>query len=82
MHKPVGVDQVGNSTSGYLFGPPQTSPTAVTATAGTALDLSIQTTPQHNFYELNTSQADCVTLANEASTLTAERAVAAYAAGH
>src|ERR1700739_1083343 len=43
MHKPVGVAQVGNSTSGYLFGPPQTSPTAVTATAGTALDLSIQT---------------------------------------
>src|SRR5262245_37710184 len=29
MHKPVGVDQVGTSTSGYLFGPPQTTPDAV-----------------------------------------------------
>ena len=84
MHKPVGVDQVGNSASGYLFGPPQTTPTASTAVATTALNLapSTETSPQHDMYELNMGQPDCVTLANEASTLSAAQAVAAYAAGH
>jgi hypothetical protein len=84
MHQPVGVDQVGNATSGYLFGPPQTAPTAVTAVTSSALDLapSTETSPQHNVYELNTSQSACVQLAKEASTLTAERAVAVYASSH
>jgi hypothetical protein len=84
MHQPVGVDQVGTSTSGYLFGPPQTAPTAVTAIASSALNLapSTETSPQHQFYELNTSQSACVQIANQASTLTVERAVAAYAASH
>jgi hypothetical protein len=84
MHKPVGVDQVGTSSSGYLFGPPQTAPTAVTAAATTALDLapSTEASPQHNFYELNTSKPVCVQIAQQASTLTVEQAVAAYAAGH
>lgn len=81
MHKPVGVDQVGTSTSGYLFGPPQTAPDAITATASSALNLapSTETSPQNEFYELNTSQPDCVKIANLASTLAAQRAVAAYA---
>jgi hypothetical protein len=81
MHGPVGVDQVGTSTSGYLFGPPQTAPNAVTATASSALDLSPSTepSPQHKFFELNTSQKACVTLANTLSTLTAARSVAAFA---
>jgi len=89
MHKPVGVDQVGTSTSGYLFGQPQTAPNAVTATASSALDLApgAEAAPQHEFYELNTSQADCVKLANAASNLNvrrlaASRAVAILAAGH
>jgi len=84
MHKPVGIDQVGTSTSGYLFGPPQTAPTAVTATAGSALNLapSTETTPQNKFYALNTSQPACVKLADLASTLSSDRSVAAYAASH
>jgi hypothetical protein len=81
MHQPIGVDQVGNSTSGYLFGSPQTAPNAVTATASSALDLapSTEATPQGEFFELNTGQAPCVKLAAMASTLSAERAVAAFA---
>jgi hypothetical protein len=84
MHQPVGVDQVGTSTSGYLFGPPQTMGTAVTASASSALNLapSTETSPQHKFYELNTSQSACVQIADQASTLAVERAVAAYAARH
>jgi hypothetical protein len=84
MHQPVGVDQVGTSTSGYLFGPPQTAPTASTAIASSALNLapSTETSPQHKFYELNTSQSACVQIADQASTLAVERAVAAYAARH
>jgi hypothetical protein len=82
MHKPVGVDQVGTTTSGYLFGPPQTAPTVVTATAGSALNLapSTETSPQNKFYALNTSQPACVKLANLASTLSSDRSVADYAA--
>jgi hypothetical protein len=82
MHKPVGVDQVGTSTSGYLFGPPQTAPNAVTATASSALNLapSTETSPQNEFFELNTNQPTCVKLANLASTLAAEQSVATYAA--
>jgi hypothetical protein len=85
MHQPVGVDQVGTSTSGYLFGPPQTGGgPAVTASATSALNLapSTETSPQHKFYELNTSQSACVQIADQASTLTVARAVAAYAASH
>ena len=82
MHAPVGVDQVGTSTSGYLFGPPQTAPNAVTATASSALNLapSTETSPQNEFFELNTNQPTCVKLANLASTLAAEQSVATYAA--
>jgi len=84
MHKPVGVDQTGTSTSGYLFGPPQTAPTAVTAIASSALNLapSTETSPQNKFYALNTSQPACVKLATLASTLSSDRSVAAYAASH
>jgi hypothetical protein len=84
MHKPIGVDQVGTSTSGYLFGPPQTAPNAVTASASAALNLSptTETSPQHQFYELNTSQADCVKLAKLASTLNPKQARTAFAAIH
>jgi hypothetical protein len=82
MHKPVGADQVGTATSGYLFGPPQTAPTAVTAATTAALSLAptSETSPQHEFYELNTSQADCVKLAKLASTLDPKRVVARFAA--
>ena len=82
MHAPVGVDQVGTSASGYLFGPPQTAPTVVTATATSALNLapSTEASPQRKFFELNTSQQACVQLANTASKLTVERAVALLAA--
>jgi hypothetical protein len=83
MHSPVGVDQVGTSASGYLFGPPQTAPTAVTATAGSALDLapSTETSPQHEFFALNTTQQACVKLASAVSTAAAKRSVATFAAG-
>lgn len=79
MHAPVGVSQVGTSSSGYLFGPPQTTPTASTASATSALNLA-PSSPQYRLFALNTSQADCVTLANTASTAAA-RAVATVAAG-
>src|SRR5262249_6960603 len=77
MHKPVGVDQVGTSTNGYLYGPPQTAPNAVSASASSALNLapSTEPSPQNKFYELNTSQPACVKLANLASTLSANQAV-------
>jgi hypothetical protein len=81
MHAPVGVSQLGTSSSGYLFGPPQTTPTASTASATSALDLAAST-PQYRLLALNTSQADCVTLANTASTHAAARAVGALAVGH
>jgi len=81
MHAPVGVSQLGTSSSGYLFGPPQTTPTASTASATSALDLAAST-PQYRLLALNTSQADCVTLANTASTHAAARAVGALSAGH
>jgi hypothetical protein len=82
MHAPVGVSQVGTSSSGYLFGPPQTAmgPT-VAASATSALNLA-PSSPQDRLLALNTSQADCVTLANTASTHAAARAVATLAAGH
>jgi hypothetical protein len=80
MHAPVGVSQLGTSSSGYLFGPPQTTPTASTASATSALDLAAST-PQYRLLALNTSQADCVTLANTASTHAAARAVGALAVG-
>lgn len=81
MHAPVGVSQLGTSSSGYLFGPPQTTPTASTASATSALDLA-PSSPQYRLLALNTSQADCVTLANTASTHAAARAVGALAVGH
>jgi hypothetical protein len=81
MHAPVGVSQLGTSSSGYLFGPPQTTPTASTASATSALDLA-PSSPQYRLFALNTSQADCVTLANTASTHAAARAVGALAVGH
>jgi len=80
MHAPVGVSQLGTSSSGYLFGPPQTTPTASTASATSALDLA-PSSPQYRLLALNTSQADCVTLANTASTHAAARAVGTLAAG-
>ncbi len=82
MHQPVGVDQVGTSASGYLFGPPQTAGTAVTAVATSALNLapSTETTPQHDVLQLNTSQPACVQLEGQANTPSIERAVATYAA--
>jgi hypothetical protein len=75
MHQPVGVDQVGTSSDGYLFGPPQTAGTAVSATASSALNLapSTETSPQHQIFELNTSNQTCVKLASAASQLTAQR---------
>ena len=89
MHKPVGVDQVGTSTSGYLFGPPQTAPNAVTATASAALNLapSTEASPQNEVYEVNTSQAVCVKLVKLASSLNARRlaarrSVATFLASH
>lgn len=81
MHAPVGVSQVGTSSSGYLFGAPQTASGSVTASATSALNLA-PSTPQYRLFALNTSQADCVTLANTASTHAAARAVATLAAGH
>ncbi|HKO28415.1 MAG TPA: hypothetical protein VJU80_13220 [Solirubrobacteraceae bacterium] len=80
VHEPVGVDQVGTSTDGYLFGPPQTAPTAVTAAPTSALNLAptTETTPQHDFFELNTSNQTCVKLA---STVSAQQFLAKLAAG-
>jgi hypothetical protein len=81
MHAPVGVDQNGTSSVGYLFGPPASGSTAP---ATTALDLapSTETSPQHRFFELNTSQQGCLQLANTLSTRNAVRAVATLAAHH
>ena len=82
MHAPVGVSQLGTSSSGYLFGPPQTTGGGVVnASATSALNLA-PSTPQYRLFALNTSQSDCVTLANTASTHAAARAVGALAAGH
>src|SRR6478736_956656 len=75
MHAPVGVSQLGTSSSGYLFGAPQTAGTAVAASATSALNLA-PSSPQYRLFALNASQADCVTLANTASTHAAARAVA------
>jgi len=79
MHAPVGVDQNGTSSGGYLFGPPASGNSAP---ATTALDLapSTETSPQHRFFALNTSQQGCVQLANTLSLRAAERAVATLAA--
>ena len=81
LHQPVGVDQLGTSSSGYLFGPPQTAPNAVSAVATSALNLapSSESSPQHKFFELNTSQAACVQIAASSSTVAAVRSVAAFA---
>jgi outer membrane murein-binding lipoprotein Lpp len=81
MHQPVGVDQVGTSSSGYLFGPPQTAPNAVTAAATSALNLapSTEASPQHRVFELNTSESACVKIAGSVSTPAAARSVAAFA---
>jgi len=82
LHQPVGVDQLGTSSSGYLFGPPQTGPNAVTASATSALNLapSTESSPQHKFFELNTSQTACVQIAASSSTVAAAQSVAAFAA--
>jgi hypothetical protein len=80
MHAPVGVSQLGTSSSGYLFGAPQTAGTASAASATSALNLA-PSTPQYRLFAVNTSQSDCVTLANTASTHAAARAVATLAAG-
>jgi hypothetical protein len=84
MHAPVAVDQVGTSTSGYLFGPPQTAGTAEATSATSALNLAptTETSPQHRFFALNTSQQGCVQLANTLSVRAAERAIATLAAHH
>jgi hypothetical protein len=74
MHAPVGVSQLGTSSSGYLFG----TTTAFAPTS--ALNLA-PSTPQYRLFAVNTSQSDCVTLANTASTHAAARAVATLAAG-
>jgi hypothetical protein len=74
MHAPVGVSQLGTSSSGYLFG----TTTAFAPTS--ALNLA-PSTPQYRLFAVNTSQSDCVTLANTASTHAAVRAVATLAAG-
>lgn len=81
LHQPVGVDQLGTSSSGYLFGPPQTAASAVSAVATSALDLapSTETSPQHKFFELNTSQTACVQIAASSNTVAAARSVAAFA---
>jgi hypothetical protein len=79
MHAPVGVDQVGTSTSGYLFGPPP-GPTGVTATSALNLAPTTEASPQQRFLALNTSQQACVQIANAASTAAAEQAVATLAA--
>jgi hypothetical protein len=80
LHAPVGVSQLGTSSSGYLFGTPQAAGTAVAASPTSALNLA-PSTPQYRLFALNTSQPDCVTLANTASTHAAARAVGTLAAG-
>lgn len=82
LHQPVGVDQVGTSASGYLFGPPQTAPNAVTATATSALNLATEASPQHKFLQLNTSQQVCVQLAASSRPLAAARYSVSAFAGH
>jgi hypothetical protein len=74
MHAPVGVSQLGTSSSGYLFG------TTTVFAPTSALNLA-PSTPQYRLFAVNTSQSDCVTLANTASTHAAARAVATLAAG-
>ena len=81
MHAPVGVDQVGTSADGYLFGPPQTAPTVSTASATSALNLASEASPQHRLLALNTSQQACVQVANATGPSAAARAVATLAAG-
>ena len=78
LHQPVGVDQLGTSSSGYLFGPPASGSTAG-ATSALNLAPSTEASPQHKFFELNTSQTACVQLAASSSTVAAARSVAAFA---
>jgi hypothetical protein len=81
MKQPVGVDSLGTSTDGYLFGPPQTAPNPVTATATSALGVAASgTTPQYQMYVVNTSNPGCVNAVSSAATLSAVRHVAAF--GH
>jgi hypothetical protein len=82
MHAPVGVDQVGTSSNGYLFGPPAPPATAATATSALNLAPSTEASPQHKLFALNTSQQACVDVANVTSTQAAARAVATLAVGH
>jgi hypothetical protein len=77
MHAPVGVSQLGTSADGYLFGTPATT----TSTATSALNLA-PSSPQYRLFALNTSESDCVTLANTASAHAAAHALASLAAGH
>jgi hypothetical protein len=81
LHAPVGVDQVGTSTDGYLFGAPAPPTTAATATSALNLAPSTEVSPQHKFLGLNTSEQACVQIATVTSTPAAERAVATLAAG-
>ena len=79
LHQPVGVDQLGTSSSGYLFGPPASGNTA-SATSALNLAPSTESSPQHKFFELNTSQTACVQIAASSSTVAAAQSVAAFAA--
>ena len=78
LHQPVGVDQLGTSSNGYLFGPPASGSTAI-ATSALNLAPSTEASPQHKFFELNTGQTACVQLAASSSTVAAARSVAAFA---
>ena len=81
VHQPIAVDQVGNATDGYLFGSPTTT-SGETATSALNLAPSTETSPQHKFFALNTSNQTCVAFANSASTLTTRQALVKFATGH
>jgi hypothetical protein len=76
MHAPVGVDQVGTSASGYLFG----TTMAFAPTSALNLAPSTEASPQHRVLALNTDNATCVQIANTASTPAAAQALETLAA--
>jgi hypothetical protein len=76
-HQPLGVDSVGTTTEGYLFGAPGTPPVSASATSALSLAAATETTPQYRVFVLNTANSGCVSIVNGAASTAAMRLFAA-----
>lgn len=65
VHASVGVDPVGDSSDGYLFGAPGTPPASASATSALTGDAS--GTPTYRFYAVNQDIPACVQIADNAA---------------